>query len=102
MGPVWAISLLFVGLFSLASSSGTERSESVANSVISCDVCIIGGGSAGTYAAVRLRDLGQSVVVVEAKCTWRPYKYIRRHNDWRNLGLWSHGLAQYYGCHNFF
>jgi hypothetical protein len=29
------------------------------------DVCIIGGGSAGTYTAVRLRDLGKSVVVVE-------------------------------------
>ncbi|KAI9773766.1 MAG: hypothetical protein M1839_001999 [Geoglossum umbratile] len=33
--------------------------------VISRDVCIIGGGSAGTYTATRLRQLGQSVVVVE-------------------------------------
>ena len=31
------------------------------------DVCVIGGGSAGTYTAVRLGDLGRSVVVVEAK-----------------------------------
>jgi heterodisulfide reductase subunit A-like polyferredoxin len=30
------------------------------------DVCILGGGSTGTYAAVRLsQDLGKSVVVVE-------------------------------------
>ena len=29
------------------------------------DVCIIGGGSAGTYAAVQLRNLGKSVVVLE-------------------------------------
>jgi hypothetical protein len=35
--------------------------------VIRRDVCVIGGGSAGTYAAVRLGDLGSSVVVVEAK-----------------------------------
>jgi hypothetical protein len=35
--------------------------------VIRRDVCVIGGGSAGTYTAVRLGDLGQSVVVVEAK-----------------------------------
>ena len=35
--------------------------------VIRRDVCVIGGGSAGTYAAVRLGDLGASVVVVEAK-----------------------------------
>jgi hypothetical protein len=35
--------------------------------VIRRDVCVIGGGSAGTYAAVRLRDLGRSVAVVESK-----------------------------------
>ena len=29
------------------------------------DVCVIGGGSAGTYAAVRLRNHGKSVVVLE-------------------------------------
>ncbi|WP_285102448.1 FAD-dependent oxidoreductase [Promicromonospora sp. MEB111] len=29
------------------------------------DVAVIGGGAAGTYAAIRLRELGQSVVVVE-------------------------------------
>ncbi|KMP06417.1 hypothetical protein D8B26_004337 [Coccidioides posadasii str. Silveira] len=32
---------------------------------ITRDVCIIGGGSSGTYAAVRLRDKGKSVVVIE-------------------------------------
>ena len=33
--------------------------------VITRDVCIIGGGSGGTYAAVRLNQLGKSVVIVE-------------------------------------
>ena len=33
--------------------------------VIQRDVAIIGGGSSGTYAAIRLRDQGKSVVVVE-------------------------------------
>lgn len=33
--------------------------------VITRDVCIIGGGSGGTYAATRLRQLGQSVIIVE-------------------------------------
>lgn len=33
--------------------------------IITRDVCIVGGGSAGTYTATRLRQLGQSVVVVE-------------------------------------
>jgi flavin-dependent dehydrogenase len=35
--------------------------------VITRDVCIVGGGSTGTYAAIRLLDLGKSVVVVEHK-----------------------------------
>ena len=29
------------------------------------DVCVLGGGSAGTYAAVQLRNMGKSVVVLE-------------------------------------
>ncbi|MFC0532793.1 NAD(P)-binding protein [Phytohabitans kaempferiae] len=33
--------------------------------VIRRDVCVIGGGASGTYAAVRLRDLGHSVALVE-------------------------------------
>jgi NAD(P)-binding Rossmann-like domain len=37
------------------------------NDVLTCDVCVIGGGSAGTYAAIRLHDMGKNVVVVEKK-----------------------------------
>ena len=29
------------------------------------DVCIIGGGSAGTYAAVRLKQMGKTVALIE-------------------------------------
>ncbi|RDW79862.1 hypothetical protein BP6252_04500 [Coleophoma cylindrospora] len=32
---------------------------------ISRDVCVIGGGSTGTYAAIRLKDAGKSVAVIE-------------------------------------
>src|SRR4051794_28773410 len=35
--------------------------------IIRRDVAVIGGGSAGTYAAVRLSDFGKTVVVVESK-----------------------------------
>lgn len=31
------------------------------------DIAIIGGGSAGTYSAINLRDKGKSVIVVEKK-----------------------------------
>lgn len=33
--------------------------------IIARDVCVIGGGASGTYAAIRLRELGHSVVVAE-------------------------------------
>lgn len=35
--------------------------------VIERDVCVLGGGSSGTYSAIRLRDAGKSVVVLERK-----------------------------------
>ncbi|HEV7960926.1 MAG TPA: FAD-dependent oxidoreductase [Actinoplanes sp.] len=49
-----------------AAARGTTADISDAQ-VIHRDVCVIGGGSAGTYTAVRLGDFGKSVVVVEAK-----------------------------------
>lgn len=53
------VSALLIGFSQLAVTSRTKLD------VINRDVCIIGGGSSGTYTAVRLTDLGQSVVVVE-------------------------------------
>ena len=35
--------------------------------IVHRDVCIIGGGSTGTYSAIRLHDSGQSVLVIEAQ-----------------------------------
>ena len=35
--------------------------------IIQRDVCIIGGGSSGTYTAIRLRDFQKSVVVIEPR-----------------------------------
>jgi hypothetical protein len=37
------------------------------DTVITRDVCVIGGGGSGTYAAIRLSDLGKTVAVVERK-----------------------------------
>lgn len=52
------------------SALGTRISSAAAASaaavpVIERDVCVIGGGSAGTYTAVRLGDFGKSVMLVE-------------------------------------
>ena len=48
-----------------AATSPATGSERPGAGDIACDVAVIGGGAAGTYAAIRLRELGQSVVVVE-------------------------------------
>ena len=58
--------LHFTTLLSLATAV-IEESAYSASSIIRRDVCIIGGGSTGTYAAIRLKDSGKSVVVVEAQ-----------------------------------
>ncbi|KAA8651009.1 hypothetical protein EYZ11_004300 [Aspergillus tanneri] len=42
-----------------------DTSNYAPEDVISRDVCIIGGGSTGTYATINLKDRGQTVVVVE-------------------------------------
>jgi hypothetical protein len=44
---------------------GVDPSEFNTQDTITRDVLIIGGGSAGTYAAVRLRQMNQTVLVVE-------------------------------------
>jgi hypothetical protein len=50
-----------------ASQLVTRNAFAAGPTTIDRDVCIIGGGSAGTYTAVRLGDFGKSVVVLEKK-----------------------------------
>jgi hypothetical protein len=55
-----------MGLSALpAPVADTDAADYASSSIITRDVCVIGGGSTGTYSAIRLRDLGKSVVVVE-------------------------------------
>ncbi|RMZ81809.1 hypothetical protein DV738_g2024, partial [Chaetothyriales sp. CBS 135597] len=54
--------ILLAGLISLLPWQVSSFSRP---NIIHRDVAIIGGGSGGTYAAIRLRDLGETVVVVE-------------------------------------
>ena len=41
------------------------RAQGTSNTTIERDVCVVGGGSSGTYMAVRLGDYGKSVVLLE-------------------------------------
>ncbi|KAL6231725.1 hypothetical protein BDW75DRAFT_219509 [Aspergillus navahoensis] len=58
-------------LASTAVASATHSNFDVANfkpaDIIKRDVAAIGGGSAGTYSAISLKDKGTSVILVEKK-----------------------------------
>ncbi|CAM6128149.1 unnamed protein product [Calypogeia fissa] len=57
--------LSLVSWLSLTSAHSFDSSSYPPEDVITRDICIIGGGSSGTFAAVQLHDTGKSVVVVE-------------------------------------
>lgn len=60
----WSICCLaFLGRISAHINPAAFSSKDILN----YDVCVIGGGAAGTYAAIRLRDLNKTVAVVETQ-----------------------------------
>lgn len=61
--PIW--SLLCFSLVSWAAAF--KEADFSSEDILNYDVCVIGGGSAGTYAAIRLRDFHKKVAVVEIK-----------------------------------
>ncbi|MCJ1352082.1 MAG: hypothetical protein MMC33_002066 [Icmadophila ericetorum] len=61
MGP----KLMATVLTGLTLCTFVIASSQITDADIVCDVCIIGGGSAGTYTAINLQKQGLSVVVVE-------------------------------------
>ena len=68
MGLYWMNMLKFMALGALGIAiASPNRDPYSADKVITRDVLIIGGGSTGTYTAIQLKDLGKSVVMVEAK-----------------------------------
>jgi hypothetical protein len=58
-------SRLLAGILPLASAISTADFKP--EDIITRDVCILGGGATGTYAAVQLREQGHSVALVEKK-----------------------------------
>ncbi|KAH0536612.1 hypothetical protein FGG08_006523 [Glutinoglossum americanum] len=63
----WQRVLALIGATFVIALPDSYDSHWSAKDIIIRDVCVIGGGSSGTYAAIRLRDMNQSVVVVERK-----------------------------------
>ena len=73
MGLVSALRTVLIGTTTLCISTlpalCLAQSVDPQNNVdpISRDICIVGGGSSGIYSAIRLLDMGKSVIVVEKK-----------------------------------
>jgi len=63
----WLFALSLASLAASLPSPAIDTSAYRSGSIIKRDVCIIGGGASGTYAAIGLRDKGKSVAVVEAQ-----------------------------------
>lgn len=63
---LWQLAAIFWLCPAVSSTQpAAEEDLCASQKVITRDVCILGGGSTGTYAAIQLRDRGNSVVVVE-------------------------------------
>src|SRR4051812_6502339 len=61
------LKLLSYSAAGFAAAGLSSRTAFAKTKVVERDVCVIGGGSAGTYTAVALKDAGRSVVVLESK-----------------------------------
>ena len=61
------LKLLSYSVAGFAATQLRARNAFARTTTIERDVCVIGGGSSGTYTAVALRDAGKSVVVLERK-----------------------------------
>ena len=64
---VWCYSCISTASATLNSNYHTNHENGDAIRTRNVDVAIIGGGAAGTYAAIRLQQLNYSVVLVEPK-----------------------------------
>lgn len=82
----------FVALFAVSNAAPLPDERNFApQDIITRDVCIIGGGSTGTYSAVRLsQDLGKSVVVIEK--TSRLGGHTETHTDPKTGGPIDYGV----------
>lgn len=66
-GPKTAAAWAFLVLSTFTTARPIDESGFAPEDIIIRDVAVIGGGASGSYAAVRIKDEGKSVVVIETK-----------------------------------
>ena len=60
-----ACSLTFLALVMSSYAHTIDESKFKPEDIVTRDVAIVGGGASGTYAAVRLKDQGKTVALIE-------------------------------------
>ncbi|RAH78124.1 amine oxidase [Aspergillus japonicus CBS 114.51] len=90
------LALLLVPTWLGRLANAEETLQSGNETVIRRGFCIIGGGAAGTYAASRLRELGQDVVLVEK--TGRLGGQSRTHFDPVTRASIDYGVRAFEDC----
>ncbi|OGM48436.1 FAD dependent oxidoreductase [Aspergillus bombycis] len=61
----WSVLRAILLLIALVHAQSPSEEEFTPEDTITRDVCILGGGATGAYAAIRLKDMNKSIVVVE-------------------------------------
>jgi len=62
---VKATAVLLIGSLAGASARNIDESKFQPGDILVRDVAVIGGGASGAYAAVRIKDSGKTVVVID-------------------------------------
>ncbi|KAE8420445.1 hypothetical protein BDV36DRAFT_293333 [Aspergillus pseudocaelatus] len=94
---LWAV--LSVALVSFVGAINEQ--DFAPDDIIIRDVCILGGGSTGTYAAISLKDRAKSVVVVERNKilgghTETLYLHNNQYIDYGVVGVFNDELSRNY------
>ena len=56
---------VFIGWVAAGTALTPREPDILPQNILTVDVCVIGGGAAGTYAAIKSKDLNKTVAVVE-------------------------------------
>jgi hypothetical protein len=88
-----SVARFLVSLCAVARFQGHAVFGFPASDVITRDVCVIGGGSSGTYSAVRLRQLGKSVAVIEKEPVLGGH--VNTYHDTATGTTFDYGVIQF-------